>query len=149
MALVNANYNFTSVDVGSNGRVSDSGIFRECSLQRSIEAKFLRVPSPKSFSGRFTRVHYYVIMGTKLSILRNTLWDEGQRIFNYRLSRTHRIVENAFGIICNWFRILRLHVPILLSPEKVKKIVLCCKLHNFLRPNLIAIICLWIEHAMK
>lgn len=63
MALVNANYNFTSVDVGSNGRVSDSGIFRECSLQRSIEAKFLRVPSPKSFSGRFTRVHYYVIIG--------------------------------------------------------------------------------------
>lgn len=63
MALVNANYNFTSVDVGSNGRVSDSGIFRECSIQRSIEAKFLRVPSPKSFSGRFTRVHYYVIIG--------------------------------------------------------------------------------------
>lgn len=55
MALVNANYNFTSVGVGSNGRVSDSGIFRECSLQRSIGAKFLRVPSPKSFSGRFTR----------------------------------------------------------------------------------------------
>lgn len=72
MALVNANYNFTSVDVGSNGRVSDSGIFRECSLQRSIEAKFLRVPSPKSFSGRFTRVHYYVIIGDEASILRNT-----------------------------------------------------------------------------
>lgn len=67
MAFVNANYNFTSVDVGSNGRVSDSGIFRECSLQRSIEAKFLRVPSPKSFSGRFTRVHYYVIIGDELS----------------------------------------------------------------------------------
>lgn len=72
MALVNANYNFTSVDVGSNGRVSDIGIFRECSLQRSIEAKFLRVPSPKSFSGRFTRVHYYVIIGDEASILRNT-----------------------------------------------------------------------------
>ena len=54
------------------------------------------------------------------------------RIFNYRLSRARRTVENAFGILANRFRIFRAPIP--LVPEKVECIVLaCCSLHNFLR----------------
>lgn len=149
MALVNANYKFTYVDVGSNGRVSDGGIFRECSLNRSIEAKSLSVPSPKSLPGRVMRIPY-VIVGDEAFPLKEYLMkpypqrtglDEGQRIFNYRLSRARRIVENAFGILCNRFRVI-LRSPILLSPEKVEKTVLCCcTLHNFLRPGLQSIAC--------
>jgi len=52
-------------------------------------------------------------------------------IFNYRLSRARRIVENAFGIITSRFRILL--TTISLQPEKASIIVLCCcYLHNFL-----------------
>ena len=55
-----------------------------------------------------------------------------ERIFNYRLSRARRVVENAFGI-------LAIHFQILLSslqhePSTVKLIVTTCMvIHNLVR----------------
>lgn len=54
-----------------------------------------------------------------------------ERIFNYRLSRGRRVVENAFGILANRFRVLL--TQIYLSVESVQNITLaCCALHNFI-----------------
>lgn len=55
-----------------------------------------------------------------------------QRLFNYRLSRERRTVENAFGILANRWRVFR--ITICLEPEKVVKITMASLcLHNFLR----------------
>ena len=55
-----------------------------------------------------------------------------RRIFNYRLSRARRVVENAFGSLANRFRVFM--TPFALVPEKVEAITMaCCTLHNFLR----------------
>ena len=60
--------------------------------------------------------------------------DHTKRIFNYRLSRTRRVVENAFGIMANRFRVFL--SPINLEPHKVTAIILAaCCLHNFLIDN--------------
>ena len=57
-----------------------------------------------------------------------------KRIFNYRLSRARRVVENALGILANRFRVFL--TTINLSPENVEKIVVAsCALHNYLRTN--------------
>lgn len=55
-----------------------------------------------------------------------------ERIFNYRLSRARRVVENVFGIMSSVFSVLR--KPMLLEPEIATKVVLSIvHLHNFLR----------------
>ena len=66
--------------------------------------------------------------------VRNGLTNE-RHIFNYKLSRTIRVVENAFGILANQWRLY--HHCIYLNPDNfatvVKKAVV---LHNILTlPN--------------
>lgn len=54
-----------------------------------------------------------------------------RRIFNYRLSRGRRVVENAFGILAQKWRILRR--PFRANAENTNRIVSACvTLHNFL-----------------
>ena len=57
--------------------------------------------------------------------------DNSKRIFNYRLSRFRRCIENMFGIIAARFRIVNSSIN--LAPEKETKIVLAIAiLQNFL-----------------
>jgi len=56
---------------------------------------------------------------------------EEERIFNYRLSRARRCVENAFGILCaRWVCLRR---TLFVNPDRAQHIIAaCCLLHNFL-----------------
>ena len=59
---------------------------------------------------------------------------EDERIFNYRLSRAKRTIENTFGITAVRFRILKR--PIVGSSEKITSInKAAVELHNFLMAN--------------
>ena len=57
---------------------------------------------------------------------------ESKRIFNYRLSRARRTIENTFSIMATKFRIFRR--PMIANPDKVTRITkaVCC-LHNYLK----------------
>lgn len=60
-----------------------------------------------------------------------------QRIFNYRLSRSRRVVENVFGVMSAVFRVLR--KPLLLEPNKATIIVMAViHLHNSSKNNYLA-----------
>ena len=58
----------------------------------------------------------------------NLSWNE--RIFNYRLPRARRVIENTFGILATRFRIFRR--PIVAKAQTVIHITKCAvTLHNF------------------
>lgn len=138
MGIGNAEYELSYIDVGVNGRHSDGGIYKNCSFYKALENNQLNIPPPKALPGREVPVPYTLVGDDAFALSPNLLKPYGQRnlnasqrIFNYRLSRARRIIENIFGIMSAWFRVLR--SPILLSPDKARVVTKACAvLHNFL-----------------
>lgn len=141
-ALVDANYNFIYVGIGCQGRISDGGVFKNSTLYSKIQKNELRFPKPEPLNNREKEIPYFFIGDDAFALSENLIKvfpgihpkGSRERIFNYRLSRARRVVENAFGISSSIFRVLR--KPLLLEPQKVQLIVKAIvHLHNFLRRN--------------
>lgn len=103
-----------------------------------MEQNTINLPEPKPLRNE-TEPMPYVVVADDAFPLKSYLMkpfafrqqDMNQRVFNYRLSRARRIIENVFGICAARFRILR--KPIDVHPSRATKIVLAiCALHNFL-----------------
>lgn len=130
MAVVDDAYCFTYIDIGANGRASDGGVLGNSAFQRAIDSKQLNLPENALFVGddAFPLREYLM----KPYSTRSGPLTLRQKIFNYRLSRARRIVENAFGILAARFRIFGRPIP--LSPNKVDGVVKATvALHNWLR----------------
>uniref|UniRef100_A0A1B0DG73 Uncharacterized protein n=1 Tax=Phlebotomus papatasi TaxID=29031 RepID=A0A1B0DG73_PHLPP len=143
MAIADANYNFIMVDIGTNGRVSDGGVLQQTQFYKLLEEKKLNIPEPEQLIIGKDIKFPYIFAGDDAFPMRTDLLKpykplsgqfltRDQTVFNYRLSRARRVVENAFGILANRFQVLQKTIS--LPPETVETIVLaCCTLHNFLR----------------
>jgi hypothetical protein len=108
LALVDAFYTFSYVDVGCNGRFSDGGVFNNLSLCPSLANNDIKLPEPRALRGR-TKLTPYVIVADDAFAMKLYLTKPfpyknqpgPNRLFNYRLPRARRIVENTFGMITN------------------------------------------------
>ena len=58
-ALVDAQYNFMYVHIGTQGRISDGGVFQGCSLKRMMDEKCLNLPAPVPLQNRNRSIPYY------------------------------------------------------------------------------------------
>lgn len=143
LALVDANYNFIYIDCGCNGRISDGGVYKNSSLYKAINVNHsLKIPEPTPLPGRNKKIPYCIIGDDAFALNHNLMkpyprakkLSVKQNIFNYRLCRARRVVENAFGILCSRFRIFTR--PMNTNVETTESIIICCcVLHNFLRPS--------------
>lgn len=141
-AIVDANYKFIYVNIACQGRISDGGVFKSTGFYKLLEESLLDLPDMCTLPGREKLCPHVFIVDDAFPLQPNVLkpysgcQEKGSktRIFNYRLSRARRVVENVFGIMASIFRVLR--KPLLLQPKKVEKVVLACVyLHNFLRSS--------------
>jgi len=139
MGYVNANYNFLYADIGYQGRISDVGAFRNTTLFKKIENNEFFLPADQPLLTKTLPMPFVIVADDAFTLSTNIMksypgpYDKGsvERAFNYRLSRSRRVVENVFGIMASTFRMLR--KPLLLEPGT--NIVCCILLHNFLRES--------------
>ncbi|XP_072400203.1 uncharacterized protein [Diabrotica undecimpunctata] len=143
LGLVDAHYKFIAVDIGSYGKNSDGGIFASSKLGRALEQGTIHIPEETVFPGTAIMAPYVIIGDSAFPLKTNLMRpypepqannDSKKRIFNYRLCRSRRVVENAFGILAQKFRI---YIRKLNSkPGNVENIILTtCILYNFLRED--------------
>jgi hypothetical protein len=143
LALVEANYKFAIIDVGSYGRNSDGNIFAKSSPGKSLQNETLILPADVLLTKNGEPQPHVVdedeAFPLKPYLLRpynksNVTGNEAKKVFNYRRSRATRDVENAFGILTARWRVFRRSFQV--QPEMVDNIVLtCCCLHNMLSQN--------------
>jgi len=60
-ALVDVNYNFMFVDVGCQGRISDSSVHKNTELYKKLETKTLCLPWPVPLNRREKSVPYFLL----------------------------------------------------------------------------------------
>ena len=116
------------VDIGDYGSNSDGGIFKNSKFGQAFMNNELGIPHPKSLPNwPEGGVLSHCIVADEAFPLRCDLMrpyprtnnrqtlQEDQKIFNYRLSRARRIVENAFGILAQRWRIFNRRINLLLK----------------------------------
>lgn len=143
MGIADANYRFIYVDVGAYGSEGDASVFLKSDFGKRIAQNTIELPENTmigSTSMPFTFVADDAfplcdrIMKPYSPPRGRALTDE-EKIFNYRLSRARRVVENAFGILTAKF--ICLSRTMFCSPARAQKIVMaCCILHNYFLNNL-------------
>lgn len=140
LAVVNANYEFMYVNCGVNGRVSDGGVLFETDFGQKLENGQLNLPSPTSYSNHRDVCLPFVFVGDEAFPLKENLMKpypnkgitHNEKIYNYRICRGRRIVENAFGILANRFQVLQTTIKTRLETTEII-VLACCALHNYLR----------------
>ena len=140
LAICDAHYTFNFVDIGSYGSNNDSSVLNNSTLGKDAESGSLEFPPSEPLDGFTSTPLPYFFVGDEAFGLKPWMQrpypgknlSEDRLIYNYRLSRARRTIENAFGILTARWRIF--HRPIqtgIETAENIVKAAIC--LHNYLR----------------
>lgn len=109
MGICDANCKFIYFNVGATGRCSDGGIFNASSFAQALKSNHLKMPPPRPLPGRQLPLGYVVVADDAFTLNEYVMkpyshadLSANERIFNHRLSRARRTIENAFGPMANF-----------------------------------------------
>lgn len=141
LAVADADYKIIYYDIGAEGKASDGGVWRTSSLKEDMDdpENPRNIPSDAPIDGIEGSLPYFLIGDDAFALSPHMMkpfphhgLTQKERIYNYRLSRARRIIENTFGILCTRFRIYRQEIS--LNPEAVDLVIRATVLlHNMLR----------------
>ena len=129
LGICDANYRFLYVDVGANKAAGDASVWRRCDFQKAVQNDYLKLPGKQSYcEGNYEFPP--VLVGDKAFPLTRymmrpfprSVLNRERRIFNYRLSRARRVIENTFGILTMKWRVLERSMS--LNVKNTRKCVL-------------------------
>ncbi|XP_029348034.1 uncharacterized protein LOC100169356 [Acyrthosiphon pisum] len=110
LGVCDAKYRFICVDVGQTGRMSDGGVYNNSKLSSAIKTNALNFPDDITFPNSKSKIvvpHVFIaddafaLSERLMKPFRNRLLTKEELIYNYRVSRARRVIENAFGILAN------------------------------------------------
>lgn len=119
--------------------MNDAGIWSNTRMSAQLENKTLGIPQTRKLHKTDVSLPLAMVgdegfpLKTYLMrpFARRKLVGARERVFNYRLSRARRVIENAFGILVSRWRILQKPMSFKIENcEAVVKALVC--LHNFI-----------------
>lgn len=145
-------------DIGSEGRQSDGGIFKNSKFGKKLREKALPLP-PNDFVKNGPYLPYFFLADAAFALTDYMITPFGEKnklkyvevfkfnfyyftartkaplpeykqIFNYRQSRARRVIENAFGILVSIFRIFKTEIDMDLQTLDYLILSAMC-LHNY------------------
>ena len=101
--------------MGLLGGTSDAGIFLYSDLGKLILARGLNIPNDSYYlPGSNIQCKPFMVGDNAFGLSHSMMipyeghfLTEDKKMFNYRLSRARRVIENAFGILASRWRVLR------------------------------------------
>ncbi|XP_050337927.1 uncharacterized protein LOC126764177 [Bactrocera neohumeralis] len=130
-AIADSKMRFTDVFAGYPGRCHDASIWRNSPIRQAIINKTLKISPQYHLLGDGA---YPLETFLMVPYKDNGYLTQEQKRFNYVLSSTRVIIEQAFGILKKKFRILNyLEIQNLILAKHI--IMACMVLHNFIIDN--------------
>ena len=141
MAICDARYTFTLVDIGDYGSNNDSGVFRNSEMGKSFLSESMNLPEPEPLQNSSDQlpVPHFLVEDEAFALKPWLLHPysghglpEAEKVFNYRLSRARRVIENSFGILAARWQIFHSVIQTSVKTAEVIIQATVC-LHNYLR----------------
>ncbi|KAK3919875.1 Putative nuclease, partial [Frankliniella fusca] len=120
----------------------DAGLWRETALRQRLENGTFPLPAPRLLPGGtvvsppaiFADGAFPLTPNLMKPFRQPEIVSDAERIYNYRLSRARRTIENAFGILSSRWRVLRRsYIASVMTSRTI--IQACVVLHNYLVLN--------------
>lgn len=133
LALVDHNYLFRYVNVGSPGRCHDAYVYRQSALAEMVSGPLFQAPAVVMNGVAVPPLilcdQAFPLTSNLVKPFKDVPDGSRRRCFNYNLSKSRRIVENAFGRLKARFRLVlkRMDANIGNVPFIIRA---CCVLHN-------------------